>query len=128
MTWNEIERVVMTAKAVKTARKPAKNNGFQERRLGAMETHRKREKEPSYLRLLLRFRLMAKHSDLQAAYGLWTRVCADPEVIRLSMALAAKKNPLYLVSVAEPFKNGARVLASMNERQLSELRRRVGAQ
>jgi hypothetical protein len=118
----------MTGKAVKTARKPAKNNGFHERRLGPMQTHRKREKQPSYARLLLRFRLIGKHSDLQAAYGMWTRVCADPEVIRLSMALAAKKELVHLVSVAAPYQHGARVLAAMSERQLSALKQRVGVQ
>jgi hypothetical protein len=47
-------------------------------------------------------------------------------VIRLGMTLAAKKTPIPMVSVAEPFKNGARVLTAMSERQLSALRQRVG--
>src|ERR1700692_1161092 len=116
----------MTDKVAKTARKPAKNNGFRERRLGPMETHRKREEQPSYARLLLRFRLIDKnYSGLQNAWYVWQRVCADAEVIRLSMVLAAKKKPIYLVSVAEPFKNCAGVLAAMSERQLAALKERL---
>jgi hypothetical protein len=42
------------------------------------------------------------------------------------MALAAKGKPIYLASVTEPFKNGARVLAAMSEKQISELKDRCG--
>jgi len=115
----------MTDKAVKTARKPAKNNGFHKVRLGPMESHRKREEQPSYARLLLRFRLIDKnYSGLQSAWHVWQRVCADPEVIRLSMKREAKK--IFLPSVAAPYTHGARILAAMSERQLEALRQRVG--
>jgi hypothetical protein len=116
----------MPYKAVKKERKPAKNNGFHKVRLGPMQTHRKREKEPSYARLLQRFRLIAKHSDLQQAWGTWQRICSDPVVIKLSRALAAKEKPVHLVSVAEPFKNCAAVLTAMSEGQLSSLKQRLG--
>ena len=117
----------MTVKAVKTARKPAKNNGFHERRLGVMQTHRKREEQPSYARLLQRFRLIDKnYSGLQNAWHVWQLFCADRVVIRLSMALAAKKKQVHLPSVAEPYQNGARVLAVMSERQLAALKQRLG--
>jgi hypothetical protein len=112
----------MTVKAAKTARKPAKNNGSHERRLGPMQTHRKREEQPSYARLLLRFRLLGKHSGLQEAWGTWRRVRSDPEVVRLSMKL----EKVFLPSVAAPFKNGAQVLAAMSENQIAALRQRVG--
>ena len=122
----KVKVLVMTVKAVKTARKLAKNNGFSERRLGVMQTHRKREEQPSYARLLLRFRLIGKHSDLLQAWGVWQQVCADPVVTKLSMTLAAKKEHVHLVSVAEPFKNCARVLNSMSERQIAALKQRLG--
>src|SRR5258706_10998366 len=105
----------MTDKAVKKVRNPAKNNGFHERRLGPMETHRKREKQPSYARLLLRFRLIGKCSDLPTAWGVWQRVCSDPEVIRLSMKL----EKVFVPSVAVPYQNGSQVLAAMTDRQLA---------
>jgi len=92
-----------------------------------MQTHRKREERPSYARVLLRFRLIDKnYSGLQNAWHVWQSVCADPVVTKLSMALAAKKEHVHLVSVAEPFKNAARVLISMSERQLNDLKQRLG--
>jgi hypothetical protein len=117
----------MTGKVAKTARKPAKDKGFRERRLGPMEIHRKREEQPSYARLLLRFRLIDKnYSGLQNAWYVWQRVCADAEVIQLSMTLAAKKKPIHMVSVTEPFKNCAAVLTAMSEQQLAALKQRLG--
>jgi hypothetical protein len=121
---SKVKAVRMKDKAVKRARKPNKNSGFHKVRLGPMETHRKREEEPSYARLLLRFRLIGKRFDLQTAYAMWQRICTDPEVIRLSLKREAKK--VFLPSVAAPYTHGARVLASMSEQQLEALRQRVG--
>src|SRR5260370_29101817 len=94
------------------------------RQNGAMRTERTRETQPSYARVLVRFGLLDRKADLQAAWGLWQRVCADPEVIRLSMKREAKK--VFLPSVAAPYAHGARVLAAMTERQLSGLKQRLG--
>ncbi len=117
----------MPQKLNQTARKPNENAGNRTIRLGVMQSARKREEEPSYIRLLHRFRLIdPTNRRLHTAYEVWQRVCRDTEVIRLSMALAAKGKPIYLASVTEPFKNGARVLAAMSEKQLSELKDRIG--
>jgi len=118
----------MRQKLNETAQKPSNNAANRIVQLGVMQSARKREEEPSYIRLLHRFRLIDRTNrmGLEAAYSVWQRVCRDAEVIRLSMALAAKGKPMYLASVTEPFKNGARVLAAMSEKQLSELKDRCG--
>jgi hypothetical protein len=95
-------------------------------RLGAMQ-ERTRYEEPSYKRALVTAGLLERTAGLMTAWSAWQGVCRDPEFIKLSMTLAAKKEPVHLVSVAEPFQNGARVLAAMSERQLEALRQRVGA-
>jgi hypothetical protein len=118
----------MQRKSNRTAQKPNDNASNRIVQLGVMQSARKREEEPSYIRLLHRFRLIDReqYTGLQRAFSVWQDVCRDAEVIRLSMALAAKGKPLYLASVTEPFKNGARVLAAMSDKQLSELKGRIG--
>jgi hypothetical protein len=99
--------------------------GYREKRpqrLGAMQVEPTRHTEPSYFRALLSAGLIESRTQIENAWGKWQRVCADSEVIRLSMKL----EKVFLPSVAAPFKNGAQVLAAMSERQLEALRRRVG--
>jgi hypothetical protein len=92
------------------------------RRLGAMQVEPTRHETPSYFRVLLTAGLIDRKTDIQNAWGKWQLVCADPEVIRLSMKLERVSLP----SVAAPFQHGARVLAAMNEQQMAALKRRVG--
>jgi len=96
------------------------------KRLGAMQIEPTRHVEPSYFRVLVSAGLIDRKTDIQNAWGIWQRVCADLEVIRLSMAKAAKKKPVYLVSIAAPFQNGAQVLAAMSIEQRSALKERLG--
>lgn len=87
----------------------------------------KREMLPSYARILLKFRLITKDlPSIQNAWHVWQLVCADHEVIRRSMALVSRSQPAYAASVAGPFKNGACVLAGMSDKQISELKDRIG--
>ena|SRR5258708_7914727 len=94
------------------------------KRLGAMQVEPTRHTEPSYFRVLLAAGLIENKTQIENAWGMWQRVCADPVVIRLSMKL----EKVFLPSVAAPFKNGALVLASMSENQIAALRQRVGVQ
>jgi len=116
----------MEDKVVKTARKPSKNAGIRSARLGPMQTARKREIEPSYVRLLHRFRFIDRKNtlNLMTAFDVWQRVCVDPEVMRLSMTLASKRSPYP--SIAAPYQNGAKVLAAMSEKQILALKERIG--
>ena len=91
-----------------------------------MQTEKTRHETPSYFRVLLAAGLIRQETALQDAWGMWQRVCTDPEVIRLSMKLEKAKN-VPLPSVAAPFKNGTHVLAAMSERQISALKQRIGA-
>lgn len=88
-----------------------------------MQVERTRHTEPSYFRVLLAADLLAQKTSIENAWGLWQRVCADPEVIRLSMKL----EKVFLPSVAAPFSHGARVLAAMSAKQIAALKERVGA-
>jgi hypothetical protein len=92
-------------------------------RLGAMQVERTRHTEPSYFRVLLAVGLIESKTQIENAWGKWQRVCADPEVIRLSMRL----DKVFLPSIAAPFQFGARVLAAMSEGQISALKKRIGA-
>ncbi len=91
-----------------------------------MQVERTRHTEPSYFRVLLTAGLIERNTDLQNAYGMWQRVCADPEVIRLSMKREETK--IFLSSVAAPYQHGARVLAAMSEQQLDALRQRISGE
>jgi hypothetical protein len=95
-------------------------------RLGVMQVERTRHTEPSYFRVLLAAGLIEQKTHIANAWGTWRQVCADPEVIRLSMALEKSKK-VFLPSVAAPFANGTQVLAGMSERQISALKQRIGA-
>jgi len=92
-------------------------------RLGCMQVERTRHKEPSYFRVLLAAGLIAQESTIENAWGKWQMVCADPEVIRLSMKL----EKVFMPSVAAPFSHGAQVLAAMSAKQIAALKGRVGA-
>jgi hypothetical protein len=94
------------------------------KRLGAMQVERTRHTEPSYFRALFTAGLIERKTELQSAFGTWQRVCADPEIMRLSMKCEAK---ISLPSVAAPYQHGAHVLAAMSEAQLAALKMRVGA-
>jgi hypothetical protein len=102
-----------------------RNRRFREKRpirLGAMQVERTRHTEPSYFRVLLAAGLIQSKTQIDNAWGKWQLVCADPEVIRLSMKL----EKVSLPSVAAPFQHGAQVLAAMSEKQLDALKERVG--
>src|SRR5437899_1338381 len=92
------------------------------KRFGAMQVQPTRHTEPSYFRSLLTAGLIERNTDLQDAYGMWQRVCADGVVKRLSMKL----DKVFLPSVAAPYQHGAQVLAAMSEHQLDALRQRIG--
>jgi hypothetical protein len=92
------------------------------RRLGAMQIEPTRHTEPSYFRVLLAAGLIHSKTQIENAWGKWLLVCADPEVIRLSMNL----EKVSLPSVAAPFQHGARVLAAMTAKQIDALKERVG--
>ena len=94
-------------------------------RLGCMQVERTRHIEPSYFRALVSAGVIERKTDIQSAWGMWLLVCADVEVIRLSMKLEKEKN-VSLPSVAAPFQNGAQVLAAMSEQQLDALKQRMG--
>lgn len=96
-------------------------------RLGCMEVERVRHTEPAYKRTLTALGLLQPTADLMTAWGRWQSVCQDSEVRKLCMAHAAKKEPVFLVSVTEPFRNGVCVLQGMSERQISALKIRIGA-
>src|SRR5689334_7524837 len=115
--------VLTTNKPRKSAQNGSVSPSFATR-LGPMTSSRKRETEPSYVRVLRRFLGFDERANLQTAWALWQRVCVDPEVIRLSMKREAKNVPQP--SVTAPYKQGAKVLAAMSEHQLAALRERVG--
>ena len=96
------------------------------RPLGVMQSEPTRHGEPSYFRALVSVGLIDSKTTFDHAWFVWTSVCLDPEVIRLGMKLAAKAEPKYLPSVAAPFGNLTRLLASMSKTQLSELKDRTG--
>src|SRR5258708_40220714 len=96
-------------------------------RLGCMQVERTRHSEPAYKRTLVTLGLLQPSADLISAWGTWQLVCADPEVRKLSNALAAKKEPVYMMSVTAPFHNGVCVLTAMTERQISALKQHIGA-
>ena len=81
-----------------------RKRSYKEKRpLGAMAA-RQRETRPSYERILLRFGLLSDKINLQEAYGVWQRVCADPLVLKLAMVLDAEDKPAYLASVTAPYR------------------------
>ncbi len=88
-----------------------------------MQVERTRHETPSYFRVLLTAGLIRQETDLQDAWGMWQRVCADGVVKRLSMQL----EKVFLPSVAAPYQHGAQVLAAMSEHQISALKQRIGA-
>ena len=88
-----------------------------------MQTEKTRHTEPSYFRVLLAAGLIESKTSIENAWGQWQLVCADPEVIRLSMKL----EKVSLPSVAAPFTNGTQVLAAMSAKQIAALKERVGA-
>lgn len=90
-----------------------------------MQLEPTRHVEPSYFRVLLSAGLIERKTDIQNAWGMWLRVCADVEVIRLSIKLEKAKN-VSLPSVAAPFQNGTQVLSAMGIAQLSALKERLG--
>jgi len=90
-----------------------------------MQVERTRHTEPSYFRVLLLAGLIRQETALQDAWGMWQRVCTDPEVVRLSMKLEKAKN-VPLPSVAAPFQNLGQTLASMSEKQTATLLQRMG--
>jgi hypothetical protein len=91
------------------------------KRLGAMQVEPTRHTEPSYVRVLLAAGLIECKTTIENSWGLWLRVCSDPEVVRLSMKL----EKTFMPSVAAPYQHGARVLAAMSARQLTALKQRV---
>src|SRR5438445_6792418 len=95
------------------------------KRLGAMQVEPTRHTEPSYFRVLLASGLIESKTQIGNAWGIWQRVCADPEIIRLSMKRDATQN--FLPSVAAPYQHGTRVLTAMSEKQLDALAKRIGA-
>ena len=104
-----------------------RNRRYKERRpirLGCMQVERTRHEEPSYFRVLLASGLIESKTQIGNAWGLWQRVCADPEIIRLSMKRDATKN--FLPSVAAPYQHGTRVLTAMSKTQLDALKQRIG--
>lgn len=96
------------------------------KRLGAMQVERTRHTEPSYFRVLFAAGLIERTTDIQNAWGLWQRICADEAVVMRSRELAAQDSgkPFHLTSISAPFQNGAQTLASMNEKQIAALRER----
>jgi hypothetical protein len=97
-----------------------------QQRLGCMQIEKTRHSEPAYKRTMVTLGLVQPTADLMTAWGRWQSICADPEVRKLCMAHAAKKEPVYLVSVTAPFHNGVCVLHAMNQKQLDALRERIG--
>jgi len=72
-----------------------------------------RHETPSYFRVLLTAGLIRQETDLQDAWGMWQRVCADGVVKRLSMQL----EKVFLPSVPHPISTEHRCLAAMSEHQ-----------
>ena len=91
-----------------------------------MQVEPTRHTEPSYKRVLLAAGLIHQETALQDAWGMWQRVCSDPIVVHLCMALEKTKK-VFLPSVTAPYQHGAQVLAAMREQQLDALAKRMGA-
>jgi hypothetical protein len=88
-----------------------------------MQIEKSRYDTPSYFRALVAAGLIQSKTQIENAWGKWQLVCADPEVIRLSMRL----EKVSLPSVAAPFQHGAQVLSAMSEKQIAALKESVGA-
>jgi hypothetical protein len=106
-----------------------KQRRYKERRpirLGCMQVTPTRYTEPSYFRALLSVGLIDPKTSGEDSWGLWQLVCSDKIVIKLSMELQKKQHNVVLPSVASPFKVGTQVLASMSQRQINALKKRIG--
>jgi hypothetical protein len=95
------------------------------RTLGVMQVQPTRHTAPSYVRALVAAGLTDANTQVDTAWGIWTAVCGDKVVIRMSMELERQSN-VFLPSVASAFQNGTRVLQAMNSKQIDALKQRIG--
>jgi hypothetical protein len=92
-----------------------------QREFAALTSVRKPQQQICFQRLLLRFGIITEDVSTSRAFSLWTRVEADPEVVRLKKAVTRSKTKfvprIYVATEA--------ALASMTAAQLTALKHRV---
>lgn len=92
-----------------------------------MQTQKTRYDEPSYFRALVAAGLIDEKTRNDIAWSVWQGVCRDKVIIRKSQEFQKSKHQVSMPSVTAPFVVGVSVLAALDERQTSALKKRIGA-